>query len=83
MGDIYIVDEQFDDMRVDKYLSLLFEDMSRTYIQKLIKDGNILVNRRLKAADRRKRFCLLKPAVFDIPHIAIRSPHFRPALHLL
>ena len=31
-------------IRIDKFLSEQLEDLSRSYIQKLIKDENILVN---------------------------------------
>lgn len=44
MGEKYIVNDELQNTRIDKYLSSLFDDTSRTYIQKLIKDGNILVN---------------------------------------
>lgn len=44
MDNIFIVDEDFQDIRIDKYLNELLVDTSRTYIQKLLKDGNILVN---------------------------------------
>lgn len=44
MSDIFIVDEELQDIRLDKYLNELLKDNSRTYIQKLIKDANILVN---------------------------------------
>lgn len=44
MGEKYIVNDELQNIRIDKYLSSLFDDTSRTYIQKLVKDGNILVN---------------------------------------
>lgn len=44
MSDIFIVDEELQDIRLDKYLNELLKDNSRTYIQKLIKEENILVN---------------------------------------
>ena len=39
-----IVDEGYDGVRIDKYLALYSEGFSRSYIQKLIKEGNILLN---------------------------------------
>ena len=36
--------EDMEDERIDKCISLLVEDLSRSFIQKLIKDGNVLVN---------------------------------------
>ncbi|MCI9125609.1 MAG: RluA family pseudouridine synthase [Eubacterium sp.] len=44
MSNIFIVDEELQDIRIDKYLNDLLSDHSRTYIQKLIKENNILVN---------------------------------------
>ena len=40
----YIVDEDYENVRVDKFLSELNSDHSRSYIQKLIKDGRVKVN---------------------------------------
>ena len=39
-----IVTEESDGTRLDKYLSEVNHDFSRTYIQKLVKENNILVN---------------------------------------
>ena len=36
--------EDMEDERIDKCISLLVEELSRSFIQKLIKDGNVLVN---------------------------------------
>lgn len=44
MSNIYYVDEECDSIRIDKYLSGIIPDLSRNYIQKLLKQGNILVN---------------------------------------
>ena len=43
MSNIFIVDEN-DNIRIDKYLNDLLPDLSRSFIQKLLKNGNILVN---------------------------------------
>lgn len=40
----FIVSEEYEGERLDKYLSVLMPECSRTYIQKLIKDGNASVN---------------------------------------
>ena len=37
-------DETYMDERLDKFLSALRPDQSRSYLQKIIKDGNVLVN---------------------------------------
>ena len=39
-----IVDDEDSDIRIDKYLSEIFPELSRTYIQKLIKNGCVLLN---------------------------------------
>ncbi len=41
---VFIVDDELQDLRIDKYLSLLMEDSSRSFLQKLIKDQKVLVN---------------------------------------
>ena len=41
---IYTIEEEFEGERIDKYLSQLFIDKSRSYLQGLIKKGNIVVN---------------------------------------
>lgn len=38
------ITEEYSDKRIDKYLSETFPELSRTYIQKLIKDGCVLLN---------------------------------------
>ena len=38
------VDETYMDERLDKFLSAMLPDQSRSYLQKIIKDGNVLVN---------------------------------------
>lgn len=42
----FYVGSQEEDVRIDKYLSLECEDLSRSYIQKLLKAGQVLVNGR-------------------------------------
>lgn len=44
MENVFIVDDEYQDIRIDKYLSELIPEKSRSYIQKLLKDGNITVN---------------------------------------
>lgn len=39
-----IVSDDYDDVRMDVCISSLLTDKSRTYIQKLIKEGNVLLN---------------------------------------
>ncbi len=40
----FLIQEELVDERIDKCLSVLMERFSRSYIQKLIKDGNVFVN---------------------------------------
>lgn len=49
MKDIWqITDENDENTRLDNYLSDLFESFSRSQLQKLIKDGNVLINGEVK-----------------------------------
>lgn len=38
------VEEEYEGLRIDKYISVEIEELSRSYIQKLLKDEKILVN---------------------------------------
>ena len=40
----FVVEEENESVRLDKYLSSLMEDCSRNYLQKLIKEEQVLVN---------------------------------------
>lgn len=44
----FITDENDDNLRLDNYLSELFDNFSRSHFQKLIKNGKILVNGEIK-----------------------------------
>lgn len=48
---LYVVEEEFNGYRVDKLLSEIEDDISRSYIQKLIGDGLILVNDKVVKAN--------------------------------
>lgn len=65
MSNIFIVDEELQDIRIDKYLSDLLTDNSRTYIQKLIKENNILVNN--KACKANYKVQAEDKIIVDIP----------------
>lgn len=41
---VYNVQDEYEDLRIDRFLAEQSEELSRSYIQKLIKDGNLLVN---------------------------------------
>ncbi|MEK6621988.1 MAG: RluA family pseudouridine synthase [Planctomycetota bacterium] len=40
----YEIKKVFDDMRLDRYLASRLHDYSRTFIQKLVKEGSVLIN---------------------------------------
>lgn len=42
----FVADEETESVRIDKYIATVNEELSRTYIQKLIGDGQVLVNGR-------------------------------------
>ena len=44
MNNLFIVEDTADNIRIDKYLKELLPNESRSYIQKLLKDGHILVD---------------------------------------
>ena len=44
MNNLFIVDEELFDIRIDRYLSELLPDVSRSFIQKLLKNNEILLN---------------------------------------
>ena len=44
MSDVFTIDQNNVDIRIDKFLKAQYPDDSRSYLQKLIKDNNILVN---------------------------------------
>ena len=45
------IEEEFDDIRLDKVLSSYLTDLSRTYIQKLISDGNVTISGKVLKAN--------------------------------
>ena len=40
----FVISNELNNIRLDKALSSLVKDKSRTYLAKLIDDGNVLVN---------------------------------------
>ena len=61
----FIVDETWEDLRIDKYLSMLMEGYSRSYIQKIISDQAVSVNGKPVKANYRIR--IGDVVVIDIP----------------
>lgn len=50
---LFQIQEELADERIDKCLSLLMDTLSRSYIQKLIKDEHVLVNEKIVKANYR------------------------------
>ncbi|MBQ7430415.1 MAG: RluA family pseudouridine synthase [Butyrivibrio sp.] len=46
----YIVTDEYDGMRIDKLISELIDSFSRSYIQKIIKDGQVTINNKVAKA---------------------------------
>lgn len=51
----FIIDEEAVNIRLDVFISNSFEDMSRSYIQKLIEDKNVMVNGQFKKSNYKLR----------------------------
>lgn len=51
--EVFEVDSFYEEERLDKYLSLIFPEQSRSFFQKLIKDGQIRVNEKMEKANYR------------------------------
>jgi len=54
--EIFEVMEEQEGARLDKYLSMIYPDTSRSFFQKLIKDNGVLVNQRTEKASYRMNF---------------------------
>lgn len=64
----YQIGLEEDEERLDKWISVALPDLSRSYIQKCIKDGNVLVNQRPQKASYRLKTD--DEIVFDVPKAA-------------
>lgn len=49
------VDNSYDGERLDKFLAVIYPSQSRTFFQKLIKDGHVFVNDAVEKANYRVR----------------------------
>lgn len=62
---IFNVNEGLEDMRIDRYAADVSDGLSRSYIQKLIADGNLLVNQSPVKANYKVRYddtiCIILP----------------------
>lgn len=61
----YLVPEEQEDVRIDRYLAESCESLSRSYIQKLLKNGEVLVDG--KAVKASYRVCPGDQVLVDIP----------------
>lgn len=66
---VYNVQDEYEDQRIDVFLAGQAEDLSRSYIQKLIKDGNLLVNDKSCRSNYRVRSG--DEICFDVPDTII------------
>lgn len=70
---VFDISPEMEDERIDKCISTYMEDLSRSYIQKIIKDGNVFVNNHAVKANYRVktedsiRFILPDSVEPDIP----------------
>lgn len=68
---VFLVEQQAG-MRIDKVLAKLHPDMSRSYLQKMIKEGNVTVNHKAVKANYKVEkgdeiiFCIPDPVALDI-----------------
>ena len=67
-------DETYMDERLDKFLSAMLPDQSRSYLQKIIKDGNVLVNGEPKKSSYRLEYG--DEVTADLPEL--KSPDIEP-----
>ena len=49
------VDFEYEGERLDKYISMLFSEQSRSFFQKIIKEGHVTVNNKPEKANYRLR----------------------------
>ena len=65
-------DSEFDGVRIDKYLSVVFSDLSRSFIQKAIDCGNVSINGKTVAknyklkTDERIEYIPLEPVKLEV-----------------
>ena len=53
--DLFELEAEYEGERLDKYLSILYPEQSRSFFQKLIKDGHVLINDAPEKANYRLR----------------------------
>ena len=69
--DTFELEAEYEGERLDKYLSILYPEQSRSFFQKLIKDGHVLVNDTPEKANYRLRMddlvCVEIPDAVETP----------------
>ena len=73
------VEYEYEGERLDKYVSILFPEQSRSFFQKLIKDGNVSVNDKVQKANYRLKTEDL--VTVEIPDAGRDSRFFRKISH--
>ena len=48
---LFQVTAEYEEERIDKYISMLIDSLSRSFIQKLLRDGQVLVNGKPRKAE--------------------------------
>lgn len=70
----YLIDEEYQGMRIDKYLSLVMEDKSRSYIQGLIDEGKVTVNNKTAKSNLKlKKNDLVKGLIPDPVELKVEA----------
>ena len=66
----FIVDEEEEDLRLDVFISSALSDLSRTYIQSLIKDKKVTVNDKIEKSSYKvaklDNICILIPPAKEL-----------------
>ena len=71
---IFNISADFEGERIDKYLSQIFKDKSRSFIQGLIEKGNILVNdNNIKSNYKLKAFDEVKVIMPEPVHLKVEA----------
>lgn len=70
----YLIDEEYQGIRIDKYLSLVMEDKSRSYIQGLIDEGKVTVNNKTAKSNLKlKKNDLVKGLIPDPVELKVEA----------
>ena len=74
----FIVEPEFQDLRIDKYLSTMMPEQSRSYIQKLIKNETVFVDLKPVKSNYKVSDCLLYTSLQTCRfHTSLRTVRLR------